>query len=308
MKILMATPLYPPEIGGPATYTKELAERLRDSHEIKILAYTARNPEHIDGVKLIFVDKLKFLPYRLFRFFMAAYNSSKGMDVIYVQNAVAAGLPAVLAGKLRGIPVVLKMVGDESWERAHAAGKTTKLLVPYLQSPDGGAKSWVFRKIQKFVLKRVNVLTTPSKYLGEEILKSYKLKTKFVTNYNAVTEAKDIPIETTKKPGQIMTTARLVTWKGIDGIIEAVSILKDKIQNINLVIAGDGPEMENLKSNAKSTIEILGFQKDEVLRNVQLQKKLTDGASKLLDEKFSWKSHINTLETILESVSSKPNN
>ena len=35
MKILLATPLYPPEIGGPATYTKELAEQLKNKHNLK---------------------------------------------------------------------------------------------------------------------------------------------------------------------------------------------------------------------------------------------------------------------------------
>jgi glycosyltransferase involved in cell wall biosynthesis len=257
MKILLATPLYPPEIGGPATYTKELAEQLKDKHNLKIVAYTQKNPEQIEGVELIFVDKFKPLFYRLFKFFLAVLKHSKDVDIIYVQNALAAGLPAMLAGKLRKKPVVLKFVGDEAWERAYGARKTKKNLVDFMQNPDGGLKSLLFRKIQKFVLKRIAILTTPSKYLGEEIIKAYALdRSSYITNYNASKQKNDYKKEdelfaAKKKKHQLLTTARLVSWKGIDGIIEAISILKNKIPDLKLVVAGDGPETDNLKKKAK---------------------------------------------------------
>ena len=251
MKILLATPLYPPEIGGPATYTKEIATVLRKKHDVTVLAYTAKNPEPIEGVQLFFVDKLKILPYRLFVFFMTAYTLAKEVDVIYVQNAVAAGLPAVLAGILRKKPVVLKFVGDESWERAVLAGKTKKLLVDFLHNPDGGLQSFILRHIQKFVLQHVTVLTTPSKYLGEEIKKAYKLHTRFVVNYNTASVKDETLFPVEKKPHSLVTTARLTSWKHIDGIITAVSLLKSKFPDIHLTVAGDGPEMDRLQQLTK---------------------------------------------------------
>lgn len=388
MKILLATPLYPPEIGGPATYTKELAEQLKNKHNLKIVAYTPRNPEQIDGVELIFVDKFKPLFYRLLIFFLAILKHSKNVDVIYVQNALAAGLPAVLAAKLRGKPVVLKFVGDEAWERAYGAGKTKKNLVDFLRNPDAGFKNWLLRKIQKFVLKRVTILTTPSKYLGEEIIKAYTLRrSSYVANYNASKQKNDYRQEdelfaVEKKKHQLLTTARLVSWKGIGGIIEAISILKNKIPDLKLVVAGDGPETENLKKKAEelqvdkmvdfvgrvsqaqtrylkreSEIYILNSiyeglphtmlssfsaeipviatnipgtdevvydgetgllvppnnpQKlaetiEKLLDNKELRNKLIIGAEKILREKFSWNTHINTLLGIFHSVLLKPN-
>lgn len=383
MKILLATPLYPPEIGGPATYIKELAEQLRNKHNLKIVAYTPKNPEQIDGVELISVDKFKPLFYRLFKFFLAVLKHSKDVDIIYVQNALAAGLPAILAAKLRKKPIVLKFVGDEAWERAYGAGKTKKNLVDFLQNPDAGFKSRLFGKIQKFVLKRATILTTPSKYLGEEIIKAYGLRpSSYALNYNASKQKDDykkedelFPVE--KKKHQLLTTARLVSWKGIDGIIEAVSILKNKISDLKLIVAGDGPEMDNLKKKAKnlevddrinfigrvSQIQIRHLEREseisilnsiyeglphtvlssfsakipviatnipgtdetvydgetgllappnnpqklaqaieKLLDNKELQNKLISGAEKLLQEKFSWDAHINTLLIIFRSA------
>ncbi len=40
MRILLATPIYPPEIGGPAQYVKNLAERLKkEGIETQIVSY-----------------------------------------------------------------------------------------------------------------------------------------------------------------------------------------------------------------------------------------------------------------------------
>ncbi|MBI5045400.1 MAG: glycosyltransferase family 4 protein [Candidatus Niyogibacteria bacterium] len=257
MKILLATPLYPPEIGGPATYTKELVERLKNYHQIKIVAYTAKSPEQISGVELIFVDKLKPLPYRLIVFFLAILKHAKDADIIYVQNAMAAGLPAVLAAKLRQKPIALKFVGDEAWERAYGENRTQKLLVDFLRNPDGGLKSWVFRKIQKFVLRNATIITTPSKYLGEEIIKAYGIRqSSHILNYNAAKQKneykEDDLFNIEKKKHQLLTTARLVSWKGVDGIIQAVAILKNKIPDLKLIVAGDGPELGNLKRIAQN--------------------------------------------------------
>lgn len=383
MKILFATPIYPPEIGGPATYTKELAERLRTDHQITILAYTTKHPETITGVDLIFVDKLKLLPYRLFRFLVAALRQTKKADIIYVQNAVAAGLPAVLAGIIRRKPVVVKFVGDEAWERAYSTGRTKKLLVDFLRHPEGGFKIWIFRKIQEFVLRHAALVTTPSQYLGKEIAAAYGINPAVcVTNYNAAA-AERHPFTVQKRRHQLLTTARLVPWKGIGGIIEAVALLQNKIPDIQLVIAGEGPEMEMLKQRAdrlgvgnavrfvgkvsraqtrylreESEIYILNSlyeglphtvlssfsagipviatdipgtneavydgttgllvphndsQKlaaaiEKLLGDKMLQQKLVDGATKLLQEKFSWEAHINSLLRIFHSVLPKPGN
>ncbi|MFZ3044224.1 MAG: hypothetical protein WA058_03935, partial [Minisyncoccia bacterium] len=67
MKIILATPVYPPEIGGPATYTKELATRLRGEHEIVIVAY-ASTSEILSGTTLYVASKRRPLPLRLLKY------------------------------------------------------------------------------------------------------------------------------------------------------------------------------------------------------------------------------------------------
>lgn len=252
MKIIIATPIYPPEIGGPATYTKELVKRLHKQHDLTVVALT-NNQNELPGSTLLPVDKQKKLPIRLWLFFKAVYRAAKDADVMYVQNAMAAGLPTVIAGKLRGKPVILKFVGDEAWERATQHKKTTKRLQEFLAAPDAGLKNRLMMWVQGWVLRQASIVTTPSQYLGELITKTYGLKPeRLVTNYNAAEAVTDAPFSVEKKPHQLVATARLVEWKGIDGIIKAVKILRTEYPDITLMVHGDGPKRRALEDLAKT--------------------------------------------------------
>ena len=383
MKIVLATPVYPPEIGGPATYIKGLALQLRDKHEIVIVAY-ASTSERIAGTTLYVASKRRPLPLRLLKFTRDLFKASQGANVIYVQNAMAAGLPAVIVGKLRHIPVVLKFVGDEAWERASHAGQTKKRLEEFLASPEGGWKTFIRMMIQGFVLRHADIVTTPSVYLRDAIVRTYQLKEeRAVVNYNVAVIDAEAPFEAIQVPHQIVTTARLTEWKGIDGTVRAVALLKEKYPDVKLVIAGDGPEMENLKKLAKekhiedrvkflgnvsraetwhqrkcSEVYVLNSTYEglphtaltsfaagipmvatnipgtneavydgvsgllvpagddtalaeavaRLFDNPELRTKLVVGATKILEEKFSWDAHIKTLLSFFESVRAKPRN
>jgi glycosyltransferase involved in cell wall biosynthesis len=245
MRIVIATPIYPPEIGGPATYTHELASRLSRAEQITTVAY-ADEGEAVAGTKLVLVAKKQDLISRLVEFFFVLLREARKANVIYVQNAVAAGLPAVLAGMLLKKPVVLKFVGDEAWERATQAGKTNKNLEEFLAEPEGGFKTSVFIFIQKFVLTHVSAVVPPSQFLGEILSTYYGVPAeKLNVNYNAVEEYSDP--KQTRIPYQISVACRLVTWKHVDGIIRAIKIIQNTFPDVQLVIAGEGPESKNLK-------------------------------------------------------------
>src|SRR6266481_7181776 len=134
MKIVLATPIYPPEVGGPATYTKELAKHLGDTNELIVVAYTD-SKEVFPNTTLVAVSKRSRLPVRLIKYFFAVLKASKNADVVYVQNAMASGLPVALASIFSGKPFVLKFVGDEAWERATQHKLTEKRLEEFLTHP-----------------------------------------------------------------------------------------------------------------------------------------------------------------------------
>ncbi len=72
-----------------------------------------------------------------------------------------------------------------------------------------------------------------------------------------------------KKEEFYLTASRMVPYKKIDLIVEAFAQMPDK----RLIVIGDGPEMQKVKSKATKNIEILGHQSDIVLRDYMAQAK-----------------------------------
>lgn len=264
MKIILTTPLYPPEIGGPATYIKELSERLRDDHEITVVAF-ASTAEPIPGIKLITVSKKRALPLRLIKFAWVLYRAAKGADVIYAQNAVAAGFPSMIVGKILSIPVVIKFVGDEAWERASQQKLTKKQLEEFLADPD--PVPWYIagiRMIEGWTLRGSTRVSTPSAYLCNAIVAAYHIpKERALVNYNATEKSEVLPFNDPVNKHQVVVTARLVEWKGVRGVIRAIGLLVPRYPDVKLLVAGDGPLEDELHSlvrdlKIEKNVEFLG--------------------------------------------------
>lgn len=247
MKIVIATPIYLPEIGGPPIYIKELVTRLATEHEVTVITYSD-NPDPLPAGTLITISKSTFLPIRLYHYYRAVKKAAREAEVIYAQNAVAAGLPALLAARHTGTRIVLKIVGDEAWERAYGEGRTKKLLLEFLSKPEGGFKTVIFRKIQKYVLRRVDIVTTPSQYLGEALITSYGLDPKkVIPNYNA-SPLPDQDATISRQPFLVNYVGRLVPWKHLEGTIKAVATLQPEFPQLSLTIAGAGSERKKLET------------------------------------------------------------
>ncbi len=60
-----------------------------------------------------------------------------------------------------------------------------------------------------------------------------------------------------------LTASRMVPYKKMDLIVEAFSRMPDK----KLVVIGDGPDFEKVRSKAGPNIELLGYQPFDVLRD-----------------------------------------
>ncbi len=76
---------------------------------------------------------------------------------------------------------------------------------------------------------------------------------------------------------RIIHVGRLVKWKKVDLLINAINLLKNKYPNIELIIIGSGPEEENLKKlveelNINNRVKFLGaIYKPEILGRYLLE-------------------------------------
>ncbi len=255
MKILLTTPIFPPEIGGPATYTHEISGRLRKKgHEVRVVTFADAAPE-IKDIEVIPVR----LNYRLLgslrrqlSLFFTILRAARGMDLLYAQGAVVVGSCSLLVGKLLKKPVAVKFVGDVAWEQAVNAAKTTKLLEEFLAQPEGGFYIKLIMRIQRFVFHHAKKVITPSNYLKNILVKFYQVPaSKIEVVYNAVASTEIKACDEKYGQPMLITIGRLVSWKGIYELITLVPVLAKKYHDFKLVVVGEGPERDRLHQHCQ---------------------------------------------------------
>src|SRR3989338_5986709 len=116
MKILIVADIFPPQSGGPATYSVMLANELVKTYEVTIVSLKPQSDKTSVHCRLFVVpEKSKILKY--WHYFWLLFKQAKDADVVYAMGPVNAGLPAMLAAKLRRKRLVTKVVGDYAWEQ-----------------------------------------------------------------------------------------------------------------------------------------------------------------------------------------------
>lgn len=252
MKIILATPLYPPETESLAVYTKKLAQRLQENHQVTVVAY-ADQVEKISGLKLLKANKHQPLLVRILTYTLLLWRAAAEADIIYAQNAVASGLPAILVKYLRRLPVLINFSEDEAWKRAIYFGQSTKTLDEFLNAPQGKLKIRLILGLQGWVLRRASAVVVSSQALAKLVTSAYHVPAKkIVVIYPPPEKTPLLPWETDTVPQQILTSGRWLE-NDIASLIRAISIVRNDFPEVGLIITGDGPAKAKL---AKLVIEL----------------------------------------------------
>ena len=240
-KILIATGLYPPEIGGPATYSKLLEDEL---------------PRRgVDVVMLPFAHVRKFPRIiRHFLYMTMVFEKANRVNIVYAQDPVSVGLPAMLVSRLLRKPYLLKIVGDYAWEQYSLKNKWVDII--NFQKGYFGFSSMLRKMIERFVARHANKIVVPSEYLKKVVIHWGVKEENIIVVYNSFEKPN---FSLTKKEARnkynlqgfsIITAGRLVPWKGFLGLIKAMPEIIKFNPSANLYILGDGPERESLEDES----------------------------------------------------------
>src|SRR3989338_4511748 len=97
MKIVLATGIYPPEIGGPATYVRALAERLHAKGEkVSVIAYGKTLPS-IEAFSVTRVSRAGGIIFRWRRYAKTLRTLAADADIVYAFSSVSVGVPLWMA-------------------------------------------------------------------------------------------------------------------------------------------------------------------------------------------------------------------
>lgn len=245
MKIVIATPLYPPEIGGPATYVKLLEEGL------------PKKGIEVDVVKF---SEVRHLPkiIRHYAYYRRVLRAARDADIVLALDPVSVGLPAMRAAQRVEKPFVVKIVGDYAWEQGVQRFGITQSLDEFVANERVPRMVRLLRKIQARVAHAAENVIVPSEYLKTIVTAWGVPKRKIQVIYNAV-PAEDIgsvprSIEVLPRP-LVVSVGRLVPWKGMEGVIDAVASLRSQGSQTSLAIVGDGPDLVLLIAHAEQKLK-----------------------------------------------------
>lgn len=243
MRIFIATGIYPPDIGGPATYVKLLEDKLPQKG-IFVAVYSFGEVRRYPKV------------VRHLMYFLGVLKRGRGTDMIFAQDPVSVGFPAMLAAGMLRKKFILRLGGDYAWEQAVQRYHTHDNLDEFSKRENYPLFVRALKYIQKSVAQHAEKIVVPSMYL-KGILENWGInKDKIVVIYNAFTSAEMVEdkLSLRKKfnmSGTIIFSAgRLVPWKGFAALITLMPELLRTIPDVKLFIAGDGPERKILESLA----------------------------------------------------------
>lgn len=269
MRVLVATGLYPPEIGGPATYSRELEEGLPKRDIDVVVVPFSRVRKYWKGVAhLVYLWLL-----------LRAGMDRPRVTMIYAQDPVSVGLPAALAAMILRKKFVLKIVGDYAWEQAAQRASYTGTVEEF-QTARVGFFIMFLRAIERWVARRATYVVVPSKYLAK-IAGSWKLEPGSIkVIYNGVTipeiGLKQVIRGLLRFQGRlVVSVGRLVPWKGFATLIRVHARMVRTFPDLKLLIIGSGPlesELENLADSlgvSDSVIFAGSLEREILLRYVR---------------------------------------
>ena len=243
MDILITVGIFPPDIGGPASFVPKISKYLiNKGHNIKIICLSDKeNLYHKDELSVIRINRNLPIISRWFKTIVKIYNVSKKSDLIFVNGL---GTEATIANLFSRKKVIRKIVGDPVWERVYNKKLINESFDDFQENKHG-----IFISLQKIIrnwsINKSNLIITPSQHL-KTFINKIGVDNKILVINNGVTIQETNNKVFQNKIIQLLVISRLVTQKNIDSIIKAVKVMEN--EGIILNIVGDGSEINNLKN------------------------------------------------------------
>jgi glycosyltransferase involved in cell wall biosynthesis len=259
MRILLISGIYPPDIGGPATFIPKLANyAVSRGNQVTVISLrTSAERKRFIKIRdkhteiLIKRNQSRVVRTLLLIYFIARetnYSDVTLLNGLFYEHRFS----SIFVRK----PYIYKIVGDPVWEK-YRNSVDQELSVEEFQRKKLPLKYAVLRAILNSGTRKASTIIVPGKGL-QEIVRNWTENQNVIQVNNGVPSKliSNVPIS-----HDVVTVSRLVNWKNIDLLIAACSAA-----GLSLLVIGDGPERKNLEqlaSNLRASVEFLGEQKQE---------------------------------------------
>ena len=237
MKILIASGIYPPDIGGPAQYARNLFEVWKkQGHEVKVAAYRWERA---------FPPIVKHLLY-----FLKIIRKGWNADLIIVLDNFLAAAPTMMACSLMGKKYIIRTGGDLLWEWYVERTGEMILFKDFYGAPR------VFSRKEKIILslstkafRRASAVIFSTQWQKGIFEKAYRLDPK---NTHIVENHCGARIESAEPDERVFVAGtREIKWKNIDSLKKSFEAARQETKRRGL----DDIELDTGKAVYDSFVE-----------------------------------------------------
>ena len=258
MNILITVGIFPPDIGGPASFVPKISDFLiKNGHNVKIICLSeVRNIHTENNLDVIRIKRSKNLPIRWIKTIYQIVKNGRRSDLIFVNGL---GVESTIANLILKKQLIRKIVGDPVWERAYNKKRTTESFDDFQNN-----KHSFIIEIQKLLrnwsINSAEIVITPSDHL-KRFVSGIGFSNKILKINNGVDITDIKRANESKADINLIIISRLVVQKNINIVIEAMKLLDNK--NLKLSIIGEGGEFSKLEStihdlNLQNRVQLLG--------------------------------------------------
>jgi glycosyltransferase involved in cell wall biosynthesis len=258
MNILITVGIFPPDIGGPASFVPKISDFLiENGHNVKIICLSEVENIHTeDNLDVIRIKRSNNLLIRWMKTIYQIFKNGRRSDLIFVNGL---GVESTIANLILKKKLIRKIVGDPVWERAYNQKNTTESFDEF-QNNKHPFRIEIQKLLRNWSINSAEIVVTPSDHLKSFVsgigFNNIILK---INNGVDITEIKRANVH--KVGINLIIISRLVVQKNINIVIEAMKLLDNK--NLKLSIIGEGGEFGNLESkiqdlNLQNRVQLLG--------------------------------------------------
>jgi glycosyltransferase involved in cell wall biosynthesis len=249
VKVLIVSGIWPPDVGGPASHAPDVAEFLRGrGHEVEVVT-TADLPPIARAYPVRAVSRHHRIGVRHYRGAALVHRRARGVDVVYTTGMFGrSAMGSTMARK----PYVVKLTADPAFERSRRRGLVEGNVEDF-QHHRPGLGVALLRFARDVELLHAAHVFTPSSYLRELAL-----------GWGVAADRVSVLPNPSPVPGRLgprdelrrafglngatlAFAGRLTAQKSLGRALEAVA----SADGVKLVVAGEGPEREQLESRAR---------------------------------------------------------
>lgn len=243
MKIVLATGIYSPDIGGPATYVRALSEELTKRGEtVTVITYAKSVQPSDDPVPVMRISRSGFFLSRWMRYAKALRVHAADADIVYCFSSVSCGFPLILS-RIKKPKRFLRLGGDFAWERyTDKGGKKT--LREYYASYSG-----IFGRLLLWpVFSAFHHIVFSTAFQRDLCRKWFTSLPAHSVIENALPGATELVSHSRHDPLKFLFVGRFVRFKNLEKLVKAVA----RVPLATLTLVGDGPMRTKAMDLARS--------------------------------------------------------